>query len=211
MYKIIIADDHSMTLLGTETYLTNLKHKVAAKYDNGIACLNGILTMMPDIAIIDVSMPGMSGLEILSIVRFKKLPVKIILLTMHREISVYLSAKDSGCDGYVLKDFATKELDAAIKTIMLGSKYVSPELAQMLVVDENPNRDALLQVLTKTEIKVLELVAEFRSNKEIATFLFISEKTVEVHKRNIAEKLKLPKGKNVLLQWASMNLAKKPI
>lgn len=208
MYKIVVADDHSLTLLGTQTFLTGQKHRVVGAYENGISCLNGILIEQPDIAIIDVSMPGMSGLEILSICKFKNLPVKIILLTMHREISIYYSARESECDGYVLKDNALSELDSCIKTVMSGEVYVSPKLKELFVIDDNPNKGNLLENLSKTERKVLELVAGFKNNKEIATFLFISEKTVEAHKRNIAEKLQLPKGKNILLQWAVQNLKK---
>ena len=69
MYKIIVADDHPITLMGTEAFLNNLRHKIVGSYHNGISCLNGIVSLVPDIAIIDVSMPGMSGLEILSIVK----------------------------------------------------------------------------------------------------------------------------------------------
>jgi DNA-binding NarL/FixJ family response regulator len=150
-------------------------------------------------------MPGMSGLEILSIVKFKMLPTKVILLTMHRELSVYFKAKDSNCDGYVLKDNAELELGTCIQTIMRGQAYVSPILETNLIIDKNPEKQHIIDRLTQTERKVLELVANYKTNKEIAHFLFITEKTVESHKRNIVEKLKLPKGKNILLQWAIKN------
>jgi two-component system nitrate/nitrite response regulator NarL len=206
MYKIIVADDHPITLMGTEAFLNNLRHKIVGSYHNGISCLNGIVSLVPDIAIIDVSMPGMSGLEILSIVKFKKFPTKIILLTMHKEMSVFWKANESDVDGYVLKDDAVNDLVPCIKAIMAGKKFISPSLDQNLIIDQNSESTNQLNLLTNTEKKVLELVANHKTNKDIGEFLFISEKTVESHKRNIVEKLKLPKGKNILLQWALANV-----
>jgi DNA-binding NarL/FixJ family response regulator len=206
MYKIIVADDHPITLMGTETFLNNLRHKIVGSYHNGISCLNGIVNLLPDIAIIDVSMPGMSGLEILSIVKFKKIPTKIILLTMHKEMSVFWKANESDVDGYVLKDDAVNDLVPCMKAIMAGKKFISPSLDQNLIIDQNSESTNQLNLLTNTEKKVLELVANHKTNKDIGEFLFISEKTVESHKRNIVEKLKLPKGKNILLQWALANV-----
>ena len=206
MYKIIVADDHPITLMGTEAFLNNLRHKIVGSYHNGISCLNGIVSLVPDIAIIDVSMPGMSGLEILSIVKFKKFPTKIILLTMHKEMSVFWKANESDVDGYVLKDDAVNDLVPCIKAIMAGKKFISPSLDQNLIIDQNSESTNQLNLLTNREKKVLELVANHKTNKDIGEFLFISEKTVESHKRNIVEKLKLPKGKNILLQWALANV-----
>lgn len=206
MYKIIVADDHPITLMGTEAFLYNLRHKIIGSYHNGISCLNGILNLMPDIAIIDVSMPGMSGMEVLSIVKFKKLPTKIILLTMHKEMSVLWKANECDVDGFVLKDDAVNDLGPCIKSVMAGKKFFSPSLDQSLIIDESPDSENQLNLLTHTEKKVVELVAHHKSNKEVGEFLFISDKTVESHKRNIVEKLKLPKGKNVLLQWALANI-----
>ncbi|MCG9879273.1 MAG: response regulator transcription factor [Bacteroidia bacterium] len=207
-YKIIVADDHPITLLGTETFIKSLNHYVIEKYNNGIAALNGIMQHEPDIAVLDVSMPGMSGLEVLSICKFRRLPTKIILLTMHKEISVFYAARDSKFDGYVLKDNAQEELEDCINQVMKDKIFISPILKEILVIDEIPNKNELLEKLTKTELKILELVSKFKSNKEIASFFFISERTVEVHKRNIAEKLQIQKGKNTLLEWASKNYQK---
>jgi DNA-binding NarL/FixJ family response regulator len=208
MYKIIVADEHPMTLLGTKTFLTSIKMRVISTHTNGISCLNAILNDLPDIAIIDVGITGMSGLEILSIVKFKNLPVKVILLTMHKELSIYFKAKESGFDGFVLKDHAEIELQACINQIMKGKTYVSQALNEYFVIDDYPIENKVLGDLTSTEQKVLELVAENKSNLEIANFLFISEKTVESHKRNICEKLELPKGKNILLKWATTHVKK---
>jgi two-component system, NarL family, nitrate/nitrite response regulator NarL len=208
MYKIIVADDDPLTLLGTETFLTSIKMRVISTHTNGISCLNAILADLPDIAIIDVSMPGMSGLEILSIVKFKNLPVKVILLTRHKELSIYFRAKESGFDGFVLKDHAEIELQACINQVMKGKTFLSQALSEYFVIDNYSTKTKVMSDLTSTEQKVLELVAEQKSNLEIASLLFISEKTVESHKRNICEKLELPKGKNMLLKWAIAHVKK---
>ncbi|OYU95651.1 MAG: two-component system response regulator [Bacteroidetes bacterium B1(2017)] len=206
MYKIVVADDHPITLMGTESYLKELNHRVIGSFHNGVSCSNGILTLLPDLAIIDISMPGMSGLEILALVKARKLQTKIILLTMHRELSVYYKAKENKCDGYVLKDNAHNELTDAIQAVMKGEFYVSPLLSDNFIIDKQSDHSELLNLLTQTERKVIELVAEQKSNSEIGTFLFITDKTVESHKRNICQKLNIPKGKNGLLIWAMKNL-----
>ncbi|MCF8254699.1 MAG: response regulator transcription factor [Bacteroidia bacterium] len=206
MYKIVVADDHPITLMGTEAYLKELNHKVIGSFHNGVSCSNGILTLLPDLAVIDVSMPGMSGLEILALVKARKLKTKIILLTMHREMSVLYKAKEFNCDGYVLKDNAHNELTDCIEAVMKGEIYVSPLLTESFIIDKQPERTDLLDQLTQTERKVIELVSEQKTNAEIGTFLFITDKTVESHKRNICQKLNIPKGKNGLLIWAMKNL-----
>lgn len=205
-YKIIVADDHPITLLGTETYLKTLNYRVIGSFGNGVSCLNGIMNLLPDLAIIDVSMPGMTGLEIVKLVKQRKLNTKVILLTMHKEMSVFLKAKESGCDGYVLKDHAHDELHECIKLVMSGNTYISPEVYLNPKLDENPELNTLLELMTPTELKVLDLVSQQKSNKEIGVYLFISEKTVETHKRNIAEKIQLPKVKNALLLWSLKNM-----
>ncbi len=207
MYSIIVADDHPITLLGTETFIRTLNHRIIGSYGNGVSCLNGIISMEPDIAFVDVSMPGMSGLEILKEVKSKRLRTKIILLTMHHEMSVYLKAKEYKFDGYILKDNAQNEIAECIKTVILGEIYLSADFEKTMVINEQPNKHEFLNLLTKTELKIVELVALEKSNSYIAKYLFISEKTVETHKQNIVNKLNLPKGKNVLLMWLLKNMA----
>ena len=125
---------------------------------------------------------------------------------MHKEMSVLWKANECDVDGFVLKDDAVNDLGPCIKSVMAGKKFFSPSLDQSLIIDESPDSENQLNLLTHTEKKVVELVAHHKSNKEVGEFLFISDKTVESHKRNIVEKLKLPKGKNVLLQWALANI-----
>ncbi|MFZ4799905.1 MAG: response regulator transcription factor, partial [Bacteroidia bacterium] len=108
--------------------------------------------------------------------------------------------------GYILKDNAQNEIAECIKTVMLGETYLSPDFEKNMVINEQPNKHEFLNLLTKTEVKVAELVALEKSNSYIAKYLFISEKTVETHKQNIVNKLNLPKGKNVLFLWLLKNM-----
>lgn len=105
-----------------------------------------------------------------------------------------------------MTDNAQNELEQCIQTVMKNGQFVSALLESTLLIDDNPEGSEMLNLLTQTEKKVLELVAQHKTNKDIGIYLFITEKTVESHKRNIVEKLNLPKGKNILLQWALKNL-----
>jgi len=205
MFNIIVADDHPMTLLGTETYLKTLNHRIIGSFNNGVSCLNGILTLMPDLAIIDINMPGLNGLEILENLKKHRTKTKIILLTLHNELSVYIRAKELGAKGFIIKESAALELSLCIQKVMLGEDFVSQEINQGLMINKNDSLTSITSSLTRTEKKIIELISANKSNIEIAKFLFISERTVESHKRNICEKLNLPKGKNMLLVWAMKN------
>lgn len=202
MLSIIIADDHPITSIGTKSFLKNLGYHIVGTYSNGISCLNGIVSLKPQLAIIDVNMPNMTGLEILEKLKNMKSNTKVIILTMHKEMSVFLKAKEFGCIGYLIKDFAHLELENCIKSVLKNEEYISQYIDQ-LVIDKNEKKtDSNFALLTFAEKKVIELVAQQKNNKEVAKLLFITEKTVEAHKRNIVEKLNLPKEKNALLIWA---------
>jgi DNA-binding NarL/FixJ family response regulator len=169
---------------------------------NGIAAFNLIATHQPNIAILDINMPGLDGLEVLEKVYLQKLPTKIILLTMHKERTIYNKAKSLGVMGYVLKENAQEELGFCLGAVIKGESYVSKNLESELQVENANNSEEYLNKLTFTEKKILELVAQQKTSKQIAEMLFISEKTVEGHRTNIIQKLELPKGKNTLLIWA---------
>ncbi len=206
MTRIIIADDHPITSIGTESFLKTMGYTIIGSYSNGVSCLNGILSHEPQIAIVDVNMPNMTGLEILEKLKLNKCKTKVILLTMHKEMSVFLKAKELGCMGYLIKDYAHLEMDICIKSVLNNKEFISNYIDQLEIdKQKNDTNDSVL-TLTFAEKKVLELVAQQKSNKEVASLLYITEKTVEAHKRNISEKLQLPKEKNALLLWAIKNL-----
>lgn len=200
--NILIADDHPLTLMGTKGFVESLGYKVADICSNGISAYNMIASHQPVIAILDINMPGMDGLEVLEKVFKQKLKTKIVLLTMHKEMTVFRKANQFGVFGYILKEYAQEELQKCLEEVKKGNQYVSRNLTNVLTVDKNHDTPSDLSKLTFAENKVLELVAQQKTSKQIAEMLFISEKTIEGHRTNIIQKLDLPKEKNSLLIWA---------
>ncbi len=200
--RILIADDHPFTLAGTKAFVESLDYTVEDVCSNGIAALNLIAAHQPNVAILDINMPGLDGLEVLEKVYQQKLPTKIILLTMHKERTIYNKAQSFGVRGYVLKENAQEELAFCLIEVIKGNIYLSKNLENDLQIDNSNDSKEYLNKLTFTEKKVLELVAQQKTSKQIGEMLFISEKTVEGHRTNIIQKLGLPKEKNALLIWA---------
>lgn len=203
--RILIADDHPFTLMGTKGFVESLGYKVEDICSNGITAYNLINTHQPNIAILDINMPGMDGLEVLEKVYRQKIKTKVILLTMHKEMTVFKKANQFEVAGYILKENAQEELQLCLEAVKKGNQYISKNLENDLLIDNAAEND-VLNKLTFTEKKILELIAQQKTSKQIAEMLFISEKTVEGHRSNIIQKLELPKEKNVLLIWANKHL-----
>jgi DNA-binding NarL/FixJ family response regulator len=199
--KILIADDHPFTLQGTKSFVESYGYKIADTCSNGVSALNLITLHLPDIAILDIKMPGLDGLDVAKKVQENKLKTKVILLTMHKEMTIYKKANDYGVYGYILKEYAQTELESCLLEVIKGNKYSSPFLQDDLISDSDNTTDELSK-LTLSERKIVELIIQQKTSKQIAELLFLSEKTVEGHRSNIIEKLGLPKEKNTLLKWA---------
>ncbi|MDI9312159.1 MAG: response regulator transcription factor [Limnohabitans sp.] len=203
--RIILADDHPFTLDGTKVFVENLGHYVEGSTNNGVSALLLIESKSPDLAILDINMPGMDGLEVLQQVYEKKMKTKIVLLTMHKEISIYNKANEYNVYGYILKEFAHSELRECLIEIEKGNKYVSKDLLESLIINDFENND-FITVLSSSEQKIVKLIGQQFTTKEISSMLFLSEKTIERHRTSIIGKLKLPKEKNALLKWAIQNV-----
>lgn len=202
--NVLIADDHPFTLQGTRSFVEAYGYKVADTCSNGVAALNLIKLHHPDIAILDINMPGLDGLDVSLKVQESKLRTKIILLTMHKEMTIYKKAIEYGIYGYILKEHAQTELEKCLEEVSKGNRYVSTFLEDDLFADQSKS-DGYLSKLTLSERKIIELIAQLKTSKQIAALLFLSEKTVEGHRSNIIEKLGLPKEKNILLKWVIRN------
>ncbi len=199
--KILIADDHPFTLQGTKSFVESYGYKVTDTCSNGISALNLINLHLPEIAILDINMPGLDGLDVAKKIQESKLKTKVILLTMHKEMTIYKKATEYGIYGYILKEHAQTELEKCLIEVAKGNKYVSEFLEDELFID-NKNSNLELDKLTLSERKIVELISQQKTSKQIAELLFLSEKTIEGHRSNIIEKLGLPKEKNTLLKWA---------
>lgn len=205
--KILIADDHPLTLQGTKSFVESNGHIVIDNCSNGISALNLIMSHSPDIAILDINMPGLDGLDVAKKVFESKLKTKIILLTMHKEMTIYKKATEYGIYGYILKEHAFTELEECLQEVIKGNRYVSIHLEDNLIKDTFTDNDNLNK-LSLSERKIIEFIAQQKTTKQIAELLFLSEKTIEGHRSSIIEKLELPKEKNSLLMWAIRNLKK---
>jgi len=203
--KILIADDHPFTLQGTKSFVESCGFKVTDTCSNGIAALNLIILHQPDIAILDINMPGLDGLDIAQKIQKNKIRTKVVLLTMHDEAAIYKRALSYGIYGYILKENAQKELDQCLHEVIKGKIFTSALLGNATLEMSDNDDFGGTRVLTFSEKKILDLIAQEKTSKQIASSLFLSEKTVEGHRSKIIEKLGLAKEKNALLKWALRN------
>ncbi len=190
--KVIIADDHTMVREGLKQLLEiDSEIKVVGEAGDGYECLDITNKMKPDIVLLDLNMPNLGGLETLRIIKQQKMSCKVIVLTIHNEIEYLIKVLDIGCDGYVLKDSDFETLKKAIFTVYEGETYIEPVLTPLLN-SSLAERDILkekVSYLTKRELEVLKLIASGAFNKEIASALNISERTVKNHVSNIFRKI----------------------
>lgn len=200
--NFIIADDHPFTLAGTKLFIEALEYNVIATCSDGEVAWTKIRELKPDYVILDINMPGLDGIEILERIRLNRIPIKVIFLTSHNEMSIYKKANEYGVDGYLLKNFAQEELILCIDALSRGNSYLSKYIDSNLIHDKNYVKDSILEKLSFVESKVFELVSQQKSTKEIADLLFLSEKTVEAYRTSIIDKLELPKERNALLKFA---------
>jgi DNA-binding NarL/FixJ family response regulator len=200
--SIIIADDHPLILKGLNDFLLEKKYNILASAVDGKEAFQLIETLKPDIAILDIQMPFLTGLEIAKKCQDLKYTTKIILITFEKDEAIYNEAKSYQIYGYVLKEFALVEIENCIASVMSNKPYFSPELIEHLEIDEPPEE---LELLTPTEKEVLKLIAQNHTGVQIGDVLCISARTVEKHKSNIIKKFNLSQKQNSLLIWAKEN------
>ncbi len=191
MIRIIIADDHKIFLQGLKALLQSVDDiKIVAEAADGKEALKAITLEQPDIAIIDISMPQMDGIEVLNELSNLEVDTKVILLTLHKDSVIAENAIKSGAMGYVLKDNAFEELLFAIQTVASGKKFISPCVTEIILNLQSQHKNRT-SGLTKRETEVLKQIALGLTNKKIAEKLYISVKTVETHRSRILQKLDL--------------------
>ena len=205
--SIVIADDHPVFRRGLWDIIESEPgFEVVGDAGDGEQALDLIRQLHPAIAILDISMPKLDGLALACELQGKEPSVSIILVTMYREQRLFTKAIEAGVKGYVLKDSAAIDIISCIKAVAAGQNYTSPELTTFLVSQVRPSETAEvtranLDGLTNTELRVLFLIADYKTSKEIAQDLSISPRTVDTHRNNICQKLNIH-GSHALIKFA---------
>ena len=206
--KILVADDHPIFRIGLCNVIqSGITNSMLFEADNGIKAWEIIEKENPEIAILDINLPGIDGLELCKKIKLNKLSTKVIILTMYKEKSLLEKAKENGVKSYLIKDNSTFEVVDAIKTVLNNNFYWSESLKdiQNEIFESNKEIDKVelqLKELTSTELKTLKLVCKNFTSKEIAELLFITAKSVDNNRSRISKKLGLDQVTNSLLIWA---------
>jgi len=203
---VLIADDHPIFRKGLREIITaEPSLQLVAEVEDGARALQAIRAQLPQVAVLDVDMPQQDGITVARKIKEEGLPVAVVLLTMHRNERFFNAALDLGVAGYVLKDSAVSEIVSAIRAVNEGNSYVTPLLTDYLLNRRHAHTESEartgLSTLTDAERRLLKLIAQYKSSQEIADELFISIRTVDRHRANIANKLDL-KGAHALLHFA---------
>ncbi len=203
---IILADDHPMIRQGLRNVLSlEPSLRIVGETGDGNEALRLIVETQPDIAVLDISMPSMTGLDIVKkILSNDSFPTEVVILTMYKEEAYFTEAMDLGVKGYLLKDSAPNEIVSCIRTVSDGRSYVSPLMSHYLVkrtVFPRHQRAPSLADLTNQERRVMKLLVHNLTSREIADELHVSIRTVQHHRSNICAKLGL-EGYNKLLLFA---------
>jgi DNA-binding NarL/FixJ family response regulator len=199
--RILLADDHDIVVEGLRSLLAT-NFDVVGVAEDGRAMIAAAVKLQPDLIVADIGMPRLNGIEGFLQLRREMPHVKVIFLTMHREIAYARRAIEVGASGFVLKLSATSELVAAIRTALAGNVYITPSLTgELLHAMQGGTRgtEDPAEALTSRQREILQLLAEGRSAKEIAGMLWISTRTVEFHKYQMMELLGLHNNTELIL------------
>jgi DNA-binding NarL/FixJ family response regulator len=205
--QIIIADDHAIFRRGLRTIIETEKSlRVIGEAENGEEALRLIEESNPDVALLDVDMPQMHGFELVKELRRRRIAVEIIFLTIHSDEDMFNEALSLGAKGYVLKDNSSTDIINAINAVRQGHHYTSPSMTVYLVKRSDrqtslSNSIPGVDALTATERRILRLIAEYKTSKQIADELSIHYRTVDNHRTNISAKLGL-RGSHALIKFA---------
>ncbi|HKQ07203.1 MAG TPA: response regulator transcription factor [Blastocatellia bacterium] len=202
--RILIADDHPIVRQGLRYVIErDTQLKIVAEAGDGRTAFETLIALRPEVAILDIDMPCMNGLEVLRAIGQAGLAVAVIVLSVHREEEFFQEALSLGARGYVLKDSVTTDILACIHAVARGENFASPALTAYLFKQarraEPPPFD--IESLTPTERAILRLIAEYKTSKQIADQLHISPHTVRTHRQNICAKLAL-EGNHGLMRFA---------
>lgn len=190
--KVMIADDHELIREGLKQLLElEGDIEVVSEAGNGVECLEKLKRTQPDVLLLDINMPVKNGIDVLQKIRNRNMNIRVLILTVHNEVEYLVKAVDIGVNGYLMKDSTSGELRKAIYSVMNNENYIQPSLIPLLnskLVARDIDSEKI-EDLTKREMEVLINIANGMSNKEIASNLNISERTVKNHISNIFKKI----------------------
>lgn len=187
--RVVLADDHDLVRSGIKALLSMVEGvEVIAEARDGSELVGLVESLMPDVVMTDISMPGMDGITAISEIHSKHPEVRLLVLSMYDTVDFVKRAVANGACGYLMKDAPPFELEQALRSVMATGSYFSPAIAQRLLQPSEPTVD---DELTHRQVEILKLIAQGKASKEIAYELGLSPKTVDVHRARIMERLRL--------------------
>lgn len=195
--RVLIVEDHTLLRAGLKALLTQDPDiEIVGEADNGRDAVQLIATLAPNLVLMDLSMPGMNGIEAIRDIKRRSPETRVLVLTIHKTEEYILESLRAGADGYILKDATHDELRVAIRSVLNGKTYLSPDVSGKVIngylgAGNSPATSSTWDSLTHREREVLKLVAEGHPNKFIADYYCLSVKTVEKHRSNLMKKLDL--------------------
>ena len=195
--RIVIAEDHTILREGLRSLLSSHpSFEIVGEAEDGREAIRCVEKLKPDLILTDLSMPRMNGMEAIKEIKRGSPATKVLVLTVHKAEEYILATFRAGADGYILKDSTHSELVMAVKKVLDGKRYISPEISEKVIEGYLEGKKTLKsrtswETLTQREREILKLIAEGYRNKQIADDLCISVKTVEKHRANLMEKLDL--------------------
>lgn len=190
MQSVFIVDDHPVIRLAVRMLLENQGYKIVGESDNGVDAMQLIREARPDLVILDIAIPRLDGLEVLARFQSMALPMKVLVLTAQSPALFAIRCMHSGASGYVCKQEDLSELISAIKAVLAGYNYFPSQVLQG-ETESSRSELGLFRQVNDRELMVLQLFAQGRSNKEIASGMFLSNKTVSTYKKRLMQKLRV--------------------
>ena len=188
--RVVLADDHQLVRTGLKLILEqNPSYEIVGEATTGIETMKAVESLSPDVLILDIQMPTLGGIEVLQRLAKTEGGPMVLVVSASDASSFVSEAFSAGASGYIQKNAQKEEFELALKTVVEGKKYVSPNVAEFLVNQEHGGGP--LGILSSREREVFKLLAEGRKNKEIAKMLFVSTRTIDTHRLNILKKLGL--------------------
>lgn len=195
--RIVIAEDYTILREGLRSLLSSHpEFEIVGEAEDGQEAIRSVEKLKPDLALMDLSMPRMNGMDAIKEIKRRSPETKVLVLTVHKTEEYIHAALQSGADGYILKDSTHAELGMAIRHILEGKRYISPGISESLIAGYLEGRKkekppSAWDTLTQREREILKLIAEGYKNRAIGEYLCISVKTVEKHRANLMKKLDL--------------------